>query len=125
MADYVNFDFGSPLVTLTSQANGNATTANQTNPLHHGLMVWINVSAAGGGTLTVVIQGVDPATGNVVTLLSSSAVGAGETFLQVLPSLANVANSTASLSLPPTWNLKWTVAGSTGLTATITCSKLV
>ena len=70
--------------------------------------VYINISAVGGGTLTVTLQGVDDLSGGTYTVLASSALnGTGLTVLQIYPGLTASANSIVSAPLPSTWNIKY------------------
>lgn len=126
MADPVNFDAGLPLITLTAQAAGTVTSANQPNPLNKGIKVYISVSTIGSGnTLTVTLQAVDPGSGNVVTLLASAALATNATTtITVYPGLTAAANVTANDVLPYTWNIKAVVAGANNTTATISFCKL-
>lgn len=126
MADPVNFDGSPALITLTAQAAGTVTSANQSNPLNKGIKVYVSISTIGSGnTVTVTLQAVDPGSGNVVTLLASTALAAnGTTTLTVYPGLTAAANVTANDVLPYTWNIKAVVAGANATTATISICKL-
>jgi hypothetical protein len=110
------------VVTVPSAARAAATytTANLIPPMWaRGLVLYVNITNANGGTLTVTAQGVDPVgTTNVYTILASAGLTAnGLTALKIYPGLTAVANSVASDIVPALWNINHVVA-----TATMTYS---
>lgn len=95
-------------LSLVAQAAQTVTTptADQTNVGGRGVKVFVNITSIGTGSITVQIQGKDPATGNYFTLLASAALIAnGFTVLEVYPGIAAVANLAANLSLPHIWRI--------------------
>lgn len=95
-------------LSLLAQAAQAATTAtpDQTNVGARGVKVFVNITAIGTGSITVQIQGKDPASGVYYNLLASAALIAnGFTVLEVYPGIAAVANLAANLSLPRVWRI--------------------
>lgn len=99
----------------------NQTSADQTNPNGKGLLLFIKTGAFGSGASGIVatIQGKDPVSGQVYTILASAALTANSfTVLRVYPNLAATANLIANDVLPRTWNVTlnataWGTGGST------------
>lgn len=92
-------------ITGTVASSAARTTAQDwfiDNEDGRGIIVVINVTAQGAAPSVVFsIQGYDPASDTVYTLLSSAAVVApGQTVLQVSPDVVVVANSRANSILP-------------------------
>jgi hypothetical protein len=117
-----------PVVSL-SGASTSGNTAAQDNPQWRGLQLGINITAIAGTspTLTVIVEGLDEASGQYYTLLSSAALAAtGFTLLSVYPGIAAAANSAASQVLPKSWRVRYTIAGTTpAVTATIGASLII
>jgi hypothetical protein len=117
-----------PVVTL-SGASISGNTAAQDNPQWRGLHLGVHVTAITGTspTITVVVEGLDEASGQYYALLSSAALSAaGFTLLTVYPGVAAAANSAASQVLPKSWRVSYTIAGTTpAVTATIGASLIV
>ena len=79
---------------------------DQTNPYGRGVKVLANVSAIGTGSITVTVQGKEPASGQYYTILASAAIVAnGQTLLSIYPGLPAVANVSANDVLPRTWRV--------------------
>jgi hypothetical protein len=117
-----------PLVAL-SGASTSGNTVTQDNLQWRGLQLGINITAITGTSpsITVVVEGLDEASGQYYTLLSSAALSvAGFTPLTVYPGIAAAANSAASQVLPKSWRVRYTIAGTTpAVTATIGASLIV
>jgi hypothetical protein len=118
------------LATLTAQgAQTNTATPDQVNPAARGLMLAIDITAITGTTptLTVTIQGKDPASGKYYTLLASAALNAtGTTILTIYPGLVAAANTVAVNIMPKTWRVIYTIGGTTpSVTATIGAVNIV
>lgn len=116
------------LLTYAAAAAG-SNSADQSNPLHRGVKVVIDVTAIAGTTptFTVTIRGKDPASGKYFTILASAALTAtGTVVLTVYPGIAAVANVSASDVLPDTWRIETAIGGTTPtVTATISALKLI
>lgn len=115
------------LVTLAAQGVGTVSSADQTNVGSRGVTVIVDITAITGTTptLTVVIEGKDPASGKYFTLLSSAALNAvATTVLSVYPGLTASANVAANAALPKTWRVR-TVTGGTGPSVTATIGACV
>jgi hypothetical protein len=112
-----------PLLTLAAQGLGTVNGANMSNTDGWGVTVVVDITAISGTTptLTVVIEGLDEASGKWYTLLSSAALNAvATTVLRVFPAGTAAANSIANLPLPMQWRVHATVAGTTpAVTATV------
>lgn len=110
------------VLTLTAQGTGTTNSVDQTNS-RNGVKVVVDVTALTGTapTLTVVVQGKDPASGKYFTILSSTALAAvATTVLTVHPALTAAANLVANDVMPRTFRVTATVAGTTpGVTATV------
>lgn len=110
------------VATLTA-ASVSGNSADLVNGMNRGVTVGVNVSAISGtsASLTVTIQGKDPASGNYYTVLAGSAITAtGYSTLVVYPGAAVTANESASLPLPQNFRVSYAIAGtSPSVTATI------
>lgn len=84
------------------------TSADQLNYRGRGLVLFIKTGAFGSGAsaITVTIQGKDPVSGSVYTILQSASLTASSfTVLRAYPGLTASANVTANDVLPKTWNV--------------------
>lgn len=71
----------------------------------------IDITVPNGGTLTVTIVGIDPASGKVYTILASAGLVAGATtVLRVGPALTAAANLVANDFIPLLWGVQVVVA---------------
>lgn len=122
-----NNDLGA-IATLTA-ASASGVTANLTNSGCSGVQVRINVTAITGTspTLTVTVQGYDPASATYFTLLASAAISAtGFTTLTIHPGTTAAANSVANTSVPAYWRVSYAIGGTTpAITGTISACTLV
>ena len=118
-------------ITVLTLAGATLTTnsADQTNPCARGVKVGVNITALGGTvpTLTITIQGKDVASGQYYTILGSAALATtGFTVMEVYPALIAAANLIAGLTLPRTWRVLATIAGTAPVvTATVGASLIV
>lgn len=110
------------LLTLAAAAVSGSIPALD-NPFWCGVQIGINITAITGTTptLTVIIEGLDEASGVYYPLLSSAALAAtGFTLLSLYPGIATAANASASQALPKSWRVRYVIAGTTpAVTATI------
>lgn len=105
------------LVLLPAAARtATVVTPDQTNNNGRGCHLIVDVTAASGTspTLTVSIEGKDPASGKYYTILSSAAIAAIGTYvLRVYPGETVAANAAASDVLPRTWRVNAVIGGTT------------
>lgn len=102
-------------VTVYPSLSRDAATYNADfiNPDGNGLDLIIDVTdvGAGPGTVTVTIEGVDPASGKKYTILASAVINAtGTTILRVGRGLTASANVVANSHIPKKVNVKAVVA---------------
>lgn len=101
------------------------TTPDQTNVGGRGVAVVLDVTAIGTGSVTLAIQGKDPASGKYYTLLAGAAVVAnGTTVYSVYPGLVVAANVAANAVLPRTWRVVVTANNANPATYTVGASVL-
>lgn len=82
------------------------TSADIINPNHNSLSVILDVTVPGTGSVTVSIDGKDPASGKYYNILTGAAVTTATTVrYRVSPSIASVANSIAQDILPRTFRV--------------------
>jgi hypothetical protein len=106
-------------------ASAARTAVINTSPIlnynHRGVKVGINITAAGTGTLTFTIKGLESIGGAYYTMLASAAQsGTGLVILTVYPGVAAVANVSANDVLPKTFRVE--VTGSDGSSWTYSIS---
>ena len=101
MSTATNNDFTAGQVLQQNGATASVNSPDLLNPYGRGLLVFINMIAAGTGSVTFTIQGKDPGSGTYYTILATAAIVAnGFTVLRVYPGLTAVANATVSDVLP-------------------------
>lgn len=104
----VNYDRsqGNKEGTLLASAARTAQTssANQTNFNFRGAILYLNATVVGTGTVTLIVEGIDPVTANNFTLCAGVAVSASTT-LHVYPGVldAEISADARSAALPRTW----------------------
>lgn len=99
------------------------TTPDQTNYGGRGIVVFLNVTAAGTGSITLEIDGKDPVSGTYYAILTGVAVIAnGFTIYRVYPGLTAAANAIASDVLPRTWRVKVTANNANPVTYSVGAS---
>lgn len=113
------------IVVMESQERGASVDsrvidAGDSRRFAKGASVFIDITAVSGSpSITVTIQGRDPASGKFLNILESSALsGVGTTVLTVYPGIAETANESANTVLPR----KWRVSVSAGNADLITYS---
>lgn len=99
---------------ITILASGSVTldgvSADLVNSNCKGLLLWITPGAFGASesAMVVTVQGKDPITAAVYSVIVSAAlVASTPVMLRVYPGLTPSANLIVSDVLPPTWNVKW------------------
>ncbi len=94
-------------VLLTSASRTvTVVTDGQHNLRARGVIVSVNVSNAGTGSITATIQRYEPSTGTWVDMLASVAIStAVRTELTIYPGFTPAANVTASAVLPRLWRV--------------------
>jgi hypothetical protein len=96
------------------------TQADQTNYNHRGILVVLDVTVPGTGSITVEIDGKDPVSGKYYALLTGAAVTTTTTNVyRVYPGLTAAANATASDVLPRTWRVKVTHNNANSITYSV------
>jgi hypothetical protein len=100
---------------LLASAARTATLSSdeQLNSYARGVEVIVDMTVDGGtDTVTVTIEGKDPASGKFYTILASTALTAvATTVLRVYPGLVVAANATANDVLPKVWRVTCTHSG--------------
>ncbi len=82
------------------------TSADQTNPNARGVVVVLDMTIVGTGSVTLTIKGKDPVSGKYYTILAGVAVTTNSTNIyRVYPGLTAAANATASDVMPRTWQV--------------------
>jgi hypothetical protein len=99
------------VATGTAKAAGTYITGDLNNESAKGGQFYINITAISAGSLTVTIEGKDPASGTYYTVLASAALTTtGFTLLTIYPGLTASANVVANQILPKTFRIKQVVA---------------
>jgi hypothetical protein len=98
------------------------TQADQKNYNHRGIVVVLDVTVPGTGSITLEIDAKDPVSGKYYTVLTGVAVTTlSTTVYRVYPGLTAVANATASDILPRTWRVKVTSNNANTITYSVGC----
>lgn len=95
-------------VILPSAARAAATytTDEYFAPDVNGLRLYIDITNANGGTVTVTVQGKDPVTGNWVAIGTSAALNSNATTIfTIAPGVTETANVDIGDPLPVSWRL--------------------
>jgi hypothetical protein len=96
------------------------TQADQTNYNHRGIIVVLDVTNAGTGSVTLEIDGKDPVSGKYFALLTGAAVVSNSTNVYtVYPGNTVTSNVSASTVLPRTWRVKVTAGNSNSATYSV------
>lgn len=110
-------------------AVGATTTQNSADQLNvngRGVKVVLDMTAAGTGSVTLTVQGKDPASGKYYTILTGAAVAAVSTNVYtVYPGAAAVANVSVNDVLPRTWRVVVTAGNANPTTYTVGASVIV
>ena len=109
------------IVVLASAARTTTQTqADQTNYNHRGIMVVLDVTNAGTGSVTLEIDAKDPVSGKYIALLTGAAVTTTSTNIYtVYPGAPATANVSANSPLPRTWRCKVTANNSNSVTYSV------
>lgn len=112
------------LTLLSSASRTTSVNSNDvTNYNNSGAHVVVNVTATGGGDITVSIQGKDELSGAYYTLLSSASITTtGTTVLRVFPGADAVANQTANDIVPRVWRVSVTANNASPITYSVGAS---
>lgn len=108
--------------TLASGARAASTTETYALPTRgrQGLIVILDTDTASGFSQTISVEGVDPVSGEVWTILAAAAqTAAGQKVLRIRPGITVAANVSAADILPATVNVKVTHTDATSVTRTI------
>jgi hypothetical protein len=99
---------------------------NKKNPGNHGCIAVLNVTAVPGvDTVTLIIEGKDPASGTYYPVLTAAArVASGQDVLQVQPGGAVTANVSANASLPDTYRARVIHSAGTAFTYSLSITEL-
>jgi len=101
-----NNDLIASQVAIGVGATASQTSPDLANPYGRGVKVFVNTTAIGTGSITVTVQGKDPASGAYFTLLASAAIVTNLlTVLSVYPGLPATANVSANDVVPRTWRV--------------------
>lgn len=92
----------------------------------NGLFAILDVTAVPGiDTVTLIVEGKDPASGKYFTLLSAAArVATGTDVLQIYPGVAVAANVSASSSIPDTYRARVVHSAATSFTYSVSLVEL-
>lgn len=101
------------------------TLSDVPNPYHKGLIVVLDMTTVGTGSVTLTIQGKDIASGKYYTILAGAAVTTNSTnTYRVYPGLSAVANTTANDVIPATFRLLVTANNANAATYSLGYSKI-
>lgn len=109
---------------ITILASGARTTTqtstDQTNYNHKGVIVVLDVTVPGTGSITLEIDAKDPVSGKYYAVLTGAAVTTLSTNIyRVYPGLTASANATANDILPRTWRIKVTANNANTITYSV------
>ncbi len=122
-----NLKSNADLTLITAAAvTATQTSPDQTNGFGRGLIVVLDMTAVGTGSVTITIQGKDPASGKYYTLLAGAAVVTNSTNVYtVYPGAPATANVSANSPLPRTWRVVVTANNANATTYTVGASVIV
>jgi hypothetical protein len=126
MSVRTNTDLNGSQLILVGGQTASLNSADQVNPYGRGVVVFINVSLIGTGSITVTIQGKDPASGTYYTILASAAI-VTSVFgtLTVYPGAAVTANVSANAVLPRQWRIAVTANNANPVNYSIGASVII
>lgn len=109
------------IVVLASAARTTTQTqTDQTNYNHRGIIVVLDMTVVGTGSVTLEIDAKDPVSGKYYAVLTGAAVVTNVTNVyRVYPGLTAVANATVSDVLPRTWRVKVTANNANSATYSV------
>lgn len=117
----LNSDTGALINAVGATTSQNSP--DQVNSSGRGILVFINVTAIGTGSITVTIRGRDKASGTYYTILTSLAITAnGFTVLRAYPGLTAAANAVASDVLPRVWRIEVTANNANAASYTVSAN---
>ena len=103
-----------------SGATTTQTGADQTNYNGRGVIVVLDMTTVGTGSVTLSIQGKEPTSGKYYTILTGAAVTTNSTNVyRVYPGLTAAANATVNDILPRTWRVVVTANNANATTYTV------
>lgn len=109
--------------TILASAARTATTNGQdmSNDAYQGVHVILDITAVpGGDSVTLTVQGKDPASGKYYSVLVGSAeTTTGTKVYKVYPGIATLANGAANDILPTTWRVIVTHSAGTSFTYSV------
>ena len=119
--ELVNGRPNSPIIVLASVAQTlTQTQPDQDNPDCRGIAVILDMTVVGTGSVTLEIDGKDPASGKYVALLTGAAVITNSTNVyRIYPGLTAAANAVASDVLWRTWRIKVTANNANAATYSV------
>lgn len=96
------------------------SSSDQTNYNAKGVHIYLNVSSAGTGSITIAIEEKDPVSGTYVALLTGAAVTTdGITVYKVYPGVTVAANAAVSDIIPRTWRVTVTHNNANSITYSV------
>lgn len=96
------------------------TQADQLNNSSRGIQVILDMTVVGTGSVTLEIDGKDPASGKYYVLLTGAAVVTNVTNVYTLfPGAPVTTNVSANATLPPTWRIKVTANNANSATYSV------
>lgn len=102
------------------------TSADQVNPDNGGMIVALDMTAVGTGSVTLTIQGKDIASGKYYTLLTGAPVTTnGTNVYMVYRGAPATANVSANAAIPRTWRVVATANNANAVTYTVGASLTV
>ena len=114
------------IVLASDERTTTQTQADQTNLVHRGVRVVLDVTAAGTASLVLTIEAKDPASGKYVAILTGTAVTTSVTTTYLCyPSAVPVAGLAVSDSLPLTWRIVVTAGNANAATYSVGACLLV
>jgi hypothetical protein len=109
-----------------SGATTTQTSADQENPNARGVIVTLDMTSAGTGSVTLEIDAKDPISGKYTALLTGAAVTTNSTNQYIVyPGAPVTANVSASDPLPDTWRAKVTANNANATTYTVGASYII
>lgn len=102
------------------------TGADQTNYNARGVLVVLDMTVVGTGSVTIAIQGKDTVSGKYYALLTGAVVSTNSTNLyQLYPGVTVAANAAVSSPLPRTWRIVVTANNANATTYTVGASLIL
>lgn len=96
------------------------TTQDFRNEWGKSAEIYVNVSNAGTGSVTITVQGKDPTSGTYYTVLSGAAITTNSfTKYQIFPGAPVTANVSANDIMPFTWRIIMTANNSNAITYSV------